>query len=516
MGKNPQNIHGLNFFHSRKIGNFDLVAGGHLNLDQGYRRGEFENRGRINFNTRYRFKKIEGLSCGVNFNTMKTKESVFFIWQNDTTGAYLPLGGTDTATTTLSDVTTYRTNIDPSVTYLDKKGNVFKIRTRFFRTNNITNTNQDAKSDLYYGEAQYQKHFLENYTASVGIVSSKSVVRTQTYGNHDGENLAFYAQADAKIWRLTISAGARVERNKVDSLTDNFTPVFRTGVNYHIIGETYLRASYGQGYRYPSVAEKYIRTHVGPLTVFPNDSLGSEKGYATEVGIMQGIQINKWKGYFDAAAFNTEYHNMVEFTFGIWDSSIPFPGNLGFRGLNIGNTRIRGIDLSLSGSGPLGPLQVTLLAGYTFMDPHVMSYDSAYIKAQHVLDNPVTQYSAYLGSDSSHFLKYRFNHLAKADVEISYKSYSLGAGIRYNSFMKNIDKLFVAPFFGDQISPGVKHYRRSHKTGDIVYDARASYQFTPTTKLSFIVKNVFDYIYMQRPADMQPPRTFMVQMTVTF
>ena len=55
-----------------------------------------------------------------------------------------------------------------------------------------------------------------------------------------------------------------------------------------------------------------------------------------------------------------------------------------------------------------------------------------------------------------------------------------------------------------------------HKTGDVVYDARASYQFTPTTKLSLIVNNVFDVIYMQRPADMQPPRTFMVQMTVAF
>jgi outer membrane receptor protein involved in Fe transport len=514
-GKNPQKISGFNFLHSRRIRNFDFVAGGQLHLDGGYRLGEFANRSRINFNTRYRFKSIEGLSCGVNFNTMKSKENVFFIWQNDTTGAYLPLGGTDTATTTLSELTKYRTNVDPFITYAGKNGNALKLRTRFFRSHNITNTNQNTKADFYYGELQYQKIFSEKYTTSAGAVSSFSKVNSETYGNHDGDNLAFYAQAEAKIWKLTFSAGARYEKFRIDSANED-NAVFRGGLNYHIVGETYLRASYGQGYRYPSIAERYVNTNVGSLNIFPNDSLKSEKGYSAEIGVIQGLKLGGWKGYFDAAAFYTEYSDMIEFTFSIWAPSQTFLKSMGFKGLNIGDTRVRGLDFSLSGTGPIGPLQVSVLAGYTYMEPQALSYDSSYIKAQHVLDNPLTQYSAYLGSDSTDFLKYRFNHLAKADIEISYNKFALGAGMRYNSFMKNIDKLFVTPFLGDQISPGVRHYRESHRKGDYVYDARASYQVTTSTKFSAIIKNVFNHIYMQRPADMQPPRIFMAQVTVAF
>ena len=74
---------GFSFFHSQQIGNLDLVVGENVFDDQGYRDGESERRGRFNFNTRYRFKNIEGLSAGVNFNTMVTNSTIFFLFQND-------------------------------------------------------------------------------------------------------------------------------------------------------------------------------------------------------------------------------------------------------------------------------------------------------------------------------------------------------------------------------------------------------------------------------------------------
>ena len=38
---------------------------------------------------------------------------------------------------------------------------------------------------------------------------------------------------------------------------------------------------------------------------------------------------------------------------------------------------------------------------------------------------------------------YRYKHLAKIDAEIVYKKTSLGASVRYNDFMKNIDWISV-------------------------------------------------------------------------
>ena len=332
-------------------------------------------------------------------------------------------------------------------------------------------------------------------------------MKSELYGNHDGNNLAFFIQSDIKWNRLTFSLGGRIEHFKTDNVTEKFTPVVRAGLNYHVLKETYIRGSFGQGYRFPAIAERFIHTSVSGLYIYPNDSLKSEKGFSSEIGIMQGIKIGNWRGYFDAAAFLTEYKIMIEFTFGQWGlPSDPLIG-LGFKAFNTGDTRIRGIDLSVAGTGMIGRFNITVLAGYTYMEPEQTRFDSVYIEKAIVFTG-----KAYLGSDSSNFLKYRFNHLLKADVEIGYRKYSIGLGMRYNSFMKNIDKLFVDPILGALVAPGVAHYRDSHKTGDFVFDARVAVQFTPNFKCSFICKNVFNYIFMQRPADMQPPRMFVLQL----
>jgi len=511
-GKITQKISGINFLHSRQIKNLDLVVGGHMLIDEGYRQGEYEDRGRINFNLRYRFKKIDGLSIGMNVNAQVANGSTFFIWQNDTTGAYRPAGGTGSGTT-LSAYFTHRTNVDPFITYSSKGGSTHKIRTRFFRSNNENSTNQESIADLYYGEYQYQKKFSRILTLSGGLVATSSKIKSGLYHDHTGSSYAGYLQADARVFnRLIISAGGRIEQNKVDSIKDKMTPVFRAGLNYKLFEHTNLRASYGQGYRYPSIAEKYIRTQVSGLDIYPNDSLESEKGFSAEVGIMQGVKLGGWNGYVDVAAFYTEYHNMIEFTYSVWDHHpVPPSYGIGFKALNIGNTRIKGLDLSLVGQGKLGPLNVALLAGYTYLIPEVTFYDSSYIVAQYAIDS-----TAYLGSDSTNFLKYRSSHLFKGDIEIGYGKFTLGVSARYNSFMKNIDKLFVSYPLGDFITPGVRHYRESRKKGDLIFDARLSGQVTKHVELAVIVKNVFNYIYMQRPTDMQPPRTFTGQLTVTF
>jgi outer membrane cobalamin receptor len=516
-GKQPLNITGANFLHSRQIKNLDLVLGGNLFFDDGYKEGAFEKRGRVNCNLRYRFKNIEGLSIGVNVNTQIAKGVSFFIWQNDTTGAYRPSGGTGESTT-LSEYTTHRTNVDPYITYVTKGGGVHKIRTRWFRTNNENNTNQESLADLYYGEYQYQKKFSDHLTLTGGIVATRSIVTSELYqGDHSGNNFAGYLQADAKVLkRLLISLGGRLEKNSVDSLTDDAVPVIRAGVNYQLFDETHVRASYGQGYRYPSVAEKYIKTDVGDIRIYPNNSLGSEKSWSAEAGLMQGLKLGNWRGYADVAGFYTRYHNMIEFTFSQWEK--PYFDSLihlgvGFKALNVGETEIKGLDITLAGEGALGPLNVALLAGYTYMVPKQLEYNQSYINA---MDSTLYE-GAYLGSDSSNFLKYRYAHLVKADLELSFRKIALGISCRYNSFMKNIDQLFVdSIFYGPLISPGVRHYREQRKHGDTVFDVRCSFMLTKEVKLAFIVKNVFNYIYMQRPADMQAPRTFTGQLTVAF
>ena len=509
-GKNPRKTTGMSFFHSRQISNLDIVLGGNVFLDDHYKEGSYEKRGRVNCNLRYRFKKVDGLSAGVNFNTQEANGLLFFIWQNDTTGAYRPFGGTDTASTSLSEYTTHRTNIDPYLTYITRNGSSHKLRTRWFRSNNENNTNQESLADLYYGEYQYQRKFSDQLTVTGGLVGTSNVVKSELYQNHTGSNFAGYLQADGKVFKkLIYSLGGRVEKNKIDKDTDKLTPVLRAGLNYELFENTHVRASYGQGYRYPSIAEKYVETNVGMISIYPNLNVESESGFSTEVGIMQGIKLGGWKGYLDIAGFWTEYYNMLEYIFGQWGPPIPPLYGLGFKAYNVGDTRIKGVDVSVTGAGKIGRVDVNMLAGYTYMDPRQITFDSAY------QNNYIPDSVSYLGSDSSNFLKYRYNHLVRADLELSYRRIGFGMSCRYNSFMQNIDKIFVHPI-SNLIAPGIKHYRDNRTGGDLIFDLRCSYNLTKEVKMAFIVKNVLNYIYMQRPADMQPPRTFTGQLTVAF
>lgn len=523
---------GLNFLHSQQLGNLDLVIGGAGFTDVGYRAEEDEHRGRINFNLRFRDKYVKGLSYGVNLNAQKSKSGVFLIWK-DTANVYLPSYGNDPANpeTTVSVNYGIRMNIDPYLDYFTKNGNKHTIRTRLYWVKNTNDTDQSSNSYLTYGEYQFQKKFKNELTLTSGIAGFYNTVKSELYGDHKGNNLGVFTQADKKFGqRFTVSGGIRFEYYKLDddetvssfkivkgndTTTLPVQPVFRAGVNYKLFEHTNLRASYGQGYRYPSIAEKYVSTSVGALNLFPNPNLKAERGWSSEFGIMQGIKIGKWKGFIDGAYFWTEYQDMMEFAFGVYNPAPLTQINelfnwVGFRAVNAESARITGFDFSIMGTGKCGPTNITVFAGYTYMNPITLNTDSAYLSSF---------------SDTTNVLKYRYKHLAKADLQIDYNRWSTGISVRYNSVMINIDKSFEAldVQYGSGIIPledyllrGLPEYRDQHDKGVTVVDARLSYGINKNAKISAVVNNVFNLEYMTRPGDVQPPRTFAMQFKVEF
>ena len=542
---------GTSFYHARKMGSSDLVLGGFYLGDQGYRQLETEQRGRFNANYRYRFKKIDGLAAGVNVNSMYKRFGLFLIWQNADSGALKPSGGS------VSSNINYKYNIDPYVTYYGKNGDRIYFKSRYYYVNNINNTNQGSVSDLIYTDLQYQKRFKRDMTMTGGFVTTFSRVRSQLYKNHDGVNYAGYYQLDKKFFqKLNLSFGVRgeyfrindfetetdvalwkglkfssidqvviedtvakskyvfkdVKRSDIDSVTlikgSKIKPVFRLGLSYELTKATFLRASFGQGYRFPSVAERYVQTSASGLTIYPNDSLQPETGWSAEFGIKQGFKISDWYGYVDLAGFWTEYYNMMQFTSSIWGKPTDPLGGFGFKSINVGQARISGYDGSIVGKGKIYNVGTTILAGYTYINPINLSFadTSQYSKPQ--------LYGQKMYEDTSlknDFLKYRFKHMIKADVQLDYWKLSYGISYRYTSNMPNID-----PIFESLIVPGLKRYRQVNNKGYHVFDMRFSYQMTEQSKVAMIVNNVFNVEYMTRPAYIMPPRTFLLQYTLSF
>jgi iron complex outermembrane receptor protein len=526
---------GSSFYHAQKAGNFDLVASGNVFNDEGYRAGENELRGRFNINIKYNFKKVKGLSVGLNSNAMQTIGGLFIIWQDADSGGYQPQAGT------LSKYVTTRSNYDPFVTYFTKKGDKHTLRTRYFNTTNTNNTNQESTAELYYSEYQYRHLFKKGGAVNLGAVATRSVIISDSlYGFHDGANYALYGQIDKRFFnRLSVSLGIRGEYFRIDeeesvtdvdvyTKTDTITllkdvkmrPVMRFGMNYQAFEYTFIRASFGQGYRFPSVAEKYVQTSVGALTVFPNQQLQPETGTSAEIGIKQGFKIANWNGFIDVAAFSTTYRNMMEFAFGIYfpdTTSIEYQqffGNklkyLGFKSINVSNARINGIEASIVGNGKIGVFDISLFAGYTYTQPLNLNYNPN-------LDT--------IKSANANVLKYRFFHNVKGDIQIDYKKLYIGLSSRYNSNVINIDDSFQKPVLsyivpganiGPTILPGLEDYRNTNNAGNLYFDFRFGYQISNKNKVSLIVNNVFNEENMGRPGDLQAPRLWMLQYVTKF
>ncbi len=534
----------LEVFHSalKKRFGYTLSTTGFHN--DGYRLGESEFRGRVSGTIYAKAILDKRLKAGLGYNFQVQKTGNFLIWQNDSLG-YTPSGYGDTTAgvSTVSYNFGQRLFLDPYAKFIDKNNNLHQLKTRLYwvSNENLSNPSQSNAATVSYADYTFQHKFGQGSTLSTGITAIQNVVNSELFGNHNSQNYAAYSQLEYHKNKLDLSAGVRLEYFEMDgnkpdsqfqlpgkdSLSVPVYPVLRTGLHYALKPFTHLRASFGQGIRYPSVAERFTQTSVGALNIFPNPELRPEIGWAGEIGIKQGFKIGNWKAMIDMALFVNQYSNMMEFSFIYYNPITQQPLNplnpspediefltsgqynisdwVGFQAQNAEKARISGLDLSFNSAGQLGNVELVSLIGYTYMNP--ISLNS----------NP--QYVANFSDTTTNMLKYRFKHLAKADVEATYQKISFGASMRYNSFMRNIDRVFeddLDPSLTSEVYslPGLKAYRQQFNGGNLVFDARFAYLLKEQYRVSFIVNNLFNAEVTSRPGDIQAPRLFMLQLQV--
>ncbi|MBK8566651.1 MAG: TonB-dependent receptor [Saprospiraceae bacterium] len=528
----PRYATGGSAVHRQKFGKFDVVLGGNYYRQESVNDSTWSRRGRINFSTRYRI--TDRLSVGLNGNFNKSKSASFFFW-----------GGLDSLLlrpgAAVSEGGNQRYNIDPYITYFDKANNRHKLQGRFFNVKNNTGTSeadQSNRSEVVYGEYQFQRKMERiGLVASAGAVYIGTAVKAPLYGDttFTSRNMAGYLQLDKKFFdKLNISGGFRYENNLVltpevieyknkDVIVRRDTvpggeikeskPVFRLGTSYELGRATFLRASWGQGYRFPSIAEKFIFTLFGGTPILPNVDLVSETGWSSEIGLRQGFKLGGFSGFLDLAGFISEYEDMMEF-------NVVFQGFLAsFQSQNVGNTRIKGLEGSITGRGDLFGLETTVLAGYTFIDPRFKEWapldslknGSAAFRMTDAYRNGINSSVCSAGNSCENILKYRYKHTAKVDIESRAGKFSFGISAIYNSFMKNIDEVFEA-----LIVPGLRQYRKENNKGDLVLGARAAYFPNDHLKLALILGNVTNEEWVARPGKVEAPRHYTLRVDYSF
>jgi iron complex outermembrane receptor protein len=516
--KNPT-FHLADIYYGKSYKNIGFTVGANAYLDSGYRKGENEKRYRLNGSIYFKPTKYPKLKVGIGYNAQYQDVGVFVLWKNDTSGY-------EAMDNTLSRQKAIRISVDPYVKFYDKFNNRHNFKSRYYivTTGNSENVYDASFAEMYYFDYQFQRKVGEFTNFTAGYTNNTSRVESWVFSNHISQNSAAYTQFESTYKKLDFSVGMRLEYYKLDSMvsdsrfriTDSLSipiyPVFRAGLHYEINKASHLRASIGQGVRFPSIGERFVSTSVGGLVIFRNPELRPETGWAAEIGWKQIVKFgDSWKGYIDVAGFLNQYNNMTEFTFGVYKPDTM--GNLqttnpdalnylynwvGFQAQNAEKARITGLEFSFNSQGKIGQVELTSLLGYTYMNPVSLNNDPAYRET--------------FSDTSSNMLKYRFNHLAKADIQATYKKFSIGFSSRYNSYMKNIDAVFETGVLGEELLVGMKKYRDANQRGALVFDTRMSYDIKKEIKLNLILNNAFNAEYVSRPGDIQAPRNFILQM----
>jgi iron complex outermembrane receptor protein len=310
-------------------------------------------------------------------------------------------------------------------------------------------------------------------------------------------NTAGFTQVEIKLaGKLMLTAGLRVEQYSLDREHEKMVPIFRTGLNYRAAEFTFLRASFGQGYRYPSIAEKYANTTVGSVKIFPEPYIQPESGWSSEVGIKQGIFSGRMNGMVDLALFYSQNSKMIEYIFGLYPDPVSESFSYGFKATNVENSRVYGFETELTLNRYFGDYSITGSAGYTFMYP--------------------VEFNQATHKNTDIYLKYRRKHSLKIDLNSRYRKFELGLTMFVKSKILNIDDVFLNELTRESILPGFYNYWMNDNKTYFLMDLHFGYNIGEIYNLSLAVKNITNTEYMGRPGDIMPQRNFSLRFSGKF
>jgi len=489
----PRLFSNISFSHLQKFGKTDFGLGINLFSDNGYRKYNDQKSGRLTIRVKHHNQNVKGLVYGLNITSGYNSKTDFILWENADSGALKQ----DTSTVSLLHGSFLA--FDPFISF--NRAGRFKhdLRFRLQLSDNRFPVRNENNSEAYSFYSEYQMYIkLAPYiNLTTGVSENFSKILSNFYGDHEGLNLSLFTQFEVQpVPRLKMIAGLRVEHNSLDKEPDKLVPVFRTGINWQATEYTFLRASFGEGYRYPSIAEKYASTTLGSVKIFPNPFIKSESGWSSEVGIKQGVLMGKIIGQADLSLFFLQNINLIEYPFGSYPDPITGISGAGFRADNVEQARVYGYEMEFYLNRTQGDLNITVAGGYTYIYP--------------VEFNRVTH------KNTDTFLKYRRKHSVKISINTSFKKLDFGISLYAKSKILSIDNVFLDETTRESILPGFYGYWLEKNEGYFVIDNNLGYAINKLLSVSLAVKNLTNTEYMGRPGDIQPQRNFSLRLSGKF
>ncbi len=316
---------------------------------------------------------------------------------------------------------------------------------------------------------------LEDSHITFGLTRDQLGTTSSFYLTPDGDStssqpeLAGFIQGEYTLAdRFDISLGFRYDSYQIDNLETATQLSPKLNLSYRVTENSSLRLSSGKGFRVPGLAERFTENRdffpiISNPTIKPETSSSLELGYRTLLPIGKSGGLN-----LDVAAFYNRYKNLIDPRLQLEFSAFQF--------VNLTKAEILGFELGLDGALNRS---INYQLGYTYLDTEDLTEKVP--------------------------LSFRPKHMLKAGFDAKLPmSFEIGLDYRFISAPEAVDTDFVL-FIPD---------------ADILLDTKVvdlwlAYRKGPF-RLALMSKNAFEYYYVERPAMIGAPRSYLARLDIGF
>jgi outer membrane receptor for ferrienterochelin and colicins len=467
----PRFFNGQSISHAYRVGDLGMSLFFSRHIDDGYRLNDY--RRRYNFYIKAKEDFSQSSSLTLNYGMLYQYGGQFLYWRNLDSALVPPIAQQN------DDVKSMRWYLSGLYNQVLSDKALLTVQTLWYHNDWGFETRSgigraESLNDGLRVAASTSIMLDDAHTLTAGVEGNIDMIGGDMFMDHTIGGAAGYAQDEWKVSNeVSMTLGTRYDFQSLGltSPSGQFNP--KLAVAYHPFGGTTVRASYGQGFRVPSVAEAFLAAGVGGLMVLPNTDLKPEQSYAYEVGLSQAIGDF---GSFDVAGFRTDYDNLIEA--GLVTSGTA----LQIQWRNVIKARVQGFETSLKFGFFDGALLTNF--GYTYVYPEDRSQND--------------------------LLKYRPRHVFYTNLHGKVGPISAGVDFRYISRMDRVDvelvEVGIVPDGDERGEIFVTDFRLG---GDLSFIG-----FPLTATLN--VNNAFQYNYIELIGNIMPPRTYVLVLEAKF
>lgn len=457
-------------------------VGGVISADlldrKGYRRGEDEQRQR--FFVKFLHIPYRSLRYSITVQYLKNLAGEMFFWSSPDS-PYIP------ATGTLINSSLKQLLIDPGVEWLMPAG-THSLKLRYLYTH--------RQQAVITHQLDYSFHWKPSKTPGFTAIAGTYLERGRVDSsdlfpqNHITLNIAPYLQFNSthqldtkRTLRLFVST--RMEHYRIDTLAPWLIPVFRMGASIQAGRNMHLRASLGEGIRFPTVAELFTFSQKAGIWLLPNPHLQPEHGWTADLGFFYEVRpARKLNLSLESTFFYARFQNMVEYSY-VLEWIGPTTLIAGFKPYNTEQGTVYGVEAELLSTYLLPAGELKIKAGATRTEP----INSAWKKGM---------------PPEEKFLKFRYRWMAKVSAEVRWHLLLAGIYYRYHSPMMRIDPALYL------IVPQLSQYMEAHCVCVSDLSAYVGVGLPHRIKVFFYISNLLNTPYMYLPGNIAPPTTYNI------